>query len=565
MAYLDYNGLQRFKTNLDAQTNGLIASVYDSTKTYDVGDYVIYNNDLYRCITAITTAEAWTAAHWVTVALADDVENINGNLWQAQTRYIACESGSFQDANGAVKTANIKRLRNIRPVSITDYESITIPDGYGAWIFRLDKNGNHISAVGSWLTGTVDLTVSTRFSSAVKYINFAIRKTSDPNADISAYASTVSDGLILNPKQGFMFDESFTLSILGPDALFTLNGLINLYGAWGSNNSYKTTEYIRVTKGQSVKYNLRGTSTITILAFYTDRREDTFVSAESVVGNGVYKSGIFTAPSNGYIRACCENYNFNNAYLYTEAYPNVRNFGAKPIEKNLNVLLMGDSIFGSDGEIASFLDELCGSCTNGAFGGTQVKVRSAASDNFKYFDGVNIITALCNQAWTDQDAAASALESTYPWVPTRLATLKAVDMSNVDLLIMDWGTNDYTASETIDDITTAYGTVIDLLQETYPELRILITTPIWRYWGDPEDNENGDTKVYNVSTLKEIALAIEAFMKDKRISVLNAYQNLPLSYNTAETYFDSGDKTHLNTFGNKVYAQLLHGKIRSIY
>lgn len=96
-------------------------------------------------------------------------------------------------------------------------------------------------------------------------------------------------------------------------------------------------------------------------------------------------------------------------------------------------------------------------------------------------------------------------------------------------------------------------------------MRILITTPIWRYWGTETDNENSDNKIYNVSTLKEIVLAIEDFMKNKRISVLNAYQNLPLNYKTALTYFDANDKTHLNTFGNKVYAYLLHGKIRSIY
>ena len=238
---------------------------------------------------------------------------------------------------------------------------------------------------------------------------------------------------------------------------------------------------------------------------------------------------------------------------------------ANIVERDLRVLLMGDSIFGNDGEIALFLDEMVGSCVNGAFGGTRVTVRSDLSDNFRYFDGVNIITALCNQSWSDQDTAASVLQPSYPWITSRLTALKAVDMSKIDLLIMDWGTNDYTGGETISSINTAYGTVIDLLQATYPQLRILITTPIWRYWGSESDNENGDTKIYNVSTLKEIANAIDAFMKDKRISVLNAYQNLPLSYKTATTYFDSGDSTHLNTFGNKVYALLLHGKIRNLY
>ena len=260
--------------------------------------------------------------------------------------------------------------------------------------------------------------------------------------------------------------------------------------------------------------------------------------------------------------------NKETAYIpnkYTAVDYIARNaINARTPEAKLNVLLMGDSIFGNDGEIALFLDQMCNSCVNGAFGGTRVSVRPS-SNAFYAFDGVNIITALCTQTWTEQDASAERLASSYPWITARLAGLKAVDMSKIDLLVMDWGTNDYTAGATIEGITTAYNAVIDLLQATYPELRILITTPIWRYWGTEEDNENGDNKVYNVSTLKEIALAIEDFMKDKRISVLNAYQNLPLSYKTALTYFDANDKTHLNTFGNKVYAYLLHGKIRSIY
>lgn len=229
----------------------------------------------------------------------------------------------------------------------------------------------------------------------------------------------------------------------------------------------------------------------------------------------------------------------------------------------LNILLLGDSIFGNDGEIASFMAEQSASCVNGAFGGTRVTVRD--SGDFQYFDGVNLITALTTQDWTNQDAAAASLASTYSWITSRLAGLKAVDMSDIDVIIMDWGTNDYTASKTIEQINSAYNTVIDLLQTTYPTIRLLITTPIWRYWGDPEDNENGDNKVYNVSTLKEIASAIEQNAKDKRITVFNAYQNVPLSYATASSFYDVGDTTHLNSAGNKVYAGYLLGKLKTMY
>ena len=59
---------------------GVVASAYSAAKTYKVGDYVLYNSNLYRCSTAITTAEAWNAAHWTQIVLADDVADLKTDL-----------------------------------------------------------------------------------------------------------------------------------------------------------------------------------------------------------------------------------------------------------------------------------------------------------------------------------------------------------------------------------------------------------------------------------------------------------------------------------------------------
>ena len=44
------------------------APIYSASSTYNVGDRVRYSNNVWECVTAITTAEAWTEAHWQTVA-----------------------------------------------------------------------------------------------------------------------------------------------------------------------------------------------------------------------------------------------------------------------------------------------------------------------------------------------------------------------------------------------------------------------------------------------------------------------------------------------------------------
>lgn len=46
---------------------GITANPYDATATYAVGDYCTHTNKLYKCTTAIATAEEWTAAHWTEI------------------------------------------------------------------------------------------------------------------------------------------------------------------------------------------------------------------------------------------------------------------------------------------------------------------------------------------------------------------------------------------------------------------------------------------------------------------------------------------------------------------
>lgn len=63
---------------IPADANHNIASAYDSTATYAVGDLCIYNGNLYECTTAISTAEEWTAAHWTQKTVAQELAGAGG-------------------------------------------------------------------------------------------------------------------------------------------------------------------------------------------------------------------------------------------------------------------------------------------------------------------------------------------------------------------------------------------------------------------------------------------------------------------------------------------------------
>lgn len=396
-------------------------------------------------------------------------------------------------------------------------------------------------------------------SAAVYKINSKIKELED---DVSALESAVSSFSDVTDTVLELQQENFTLN-----GMPTEEGFLNGSGVFISNPNYKTIGYITVKAGNTIKYNISHQTSLPIIAFYTDKSEASAVTAEFEIGQYGYKSGTYTVPADGYIRFCYYKNNSNGYAIFNENIPDniAHHYFTNGVSK-LNILCLGDSIFGNDGEIVADLNEISGAnVINGAFGGTQMAARVSDSDNFKYFDAENLIPALCSQSWTDQDAAAAALSETYPWVATRLEALKAVDMSTINLITMNWGTNDYTNGKTIEQITAAYNDVIDLLQATFPGIRLLIITPVWRYFDHKTDNKNGDNYVFNVSTLKQISAAIYANAQDKRIETIQMYQNMPLSYNTADTYFDAGDGTHLNSIGNKVYAHILNGKIQSMY
>ena len=85
------NGLD-FTTDLDTTNKKITGAInehhavigysydaYDDTSTYAVGDLCIYNNTLYKCTTAITTAEAWNASHWTATSIADEISRIDND------------------------------------------------------------------------------------------------------------------------------------------------------------------------------------------------------------------------------------------------------------------------------------------------------------------------------------------------------------------------------------------------------------------------------------------------------------------------------------------------------
>lgn len=81
--YLDKQGLRQLINELE--TN-IVALEYDTTVSYTVGQYCVYENNFYRCTTA--TTGAWDSTAWVKIVISDEIpviHSITTAQWEALT------------------------------------------------------------------------------------------------------------------------------------------------------------------------------------------------------------------------------------------------------------------------------------------------------------------------------------------------------------------------------------------------------------------------------------------------------------------------------------------------
>ncbi len=133
-----------------AQNTANFASAFSEVTSYAVGDYVTYNNILYRC-TAAHTAGVWVAGHFTQVTVGGELKPISGTIpldtgWSGTCKY--SKSGntvtltfSQLKANSTSESALIARL----PTNLIPKEScfcvLWINDADNIQILNLTDSG----------------------------------------------------------------------------------------------------------------------------------------------------------------------------------------------------------------------------------------------------------------------------------------------------------------------------------------------------------------------------------------------------------------------------------------
>ena len=121
-ALSDASGASTTATTANSKASGAIASIsenFDNTATYAVGDLVMYNNLLYKCIAEIAVPGDWTGStNWSRVTVDDMVGNLGNLNTEHKTSLVAAVNDVYSGISDA--ETNINNSVSFNTATITD-------------------------------------------------------------------------------------------------------------------------------------------------------------------------------------------------------------------------------------------------------------------------------------------------------------------------------------------------------------------------------------------------------------------------------------------------------------
>lgn len=235
------------------------------------------------------------------------------------------------------------------------------------------------------------------------------------------------------------------------------------------------------------------------------------------------------------------------------------------------VVCLGDSNLGNvqdETGITALLGKKLGcSVLNGAFGGsTMANVEGTKTQYNSVLSMNNLAISICNKNFGMQKASIDAIARTdyVGYFPSTLENLSNVNFDKVEILIIEHGVNDYLNGTPIKNGSDPYDTdtfcgtlrtVISMLKENYPNLRIILSTPTYCA---PIDT-NGtyrycDEYDYGGGILEDYVSAEIEVAEEMGVEVIDAYHTLQIDRD--DLYFYLDDSLHLGAKGREFIANL---------
>lgn len=170
-------------------------------------------------------------------------------------------------------------------------------------------------------------------------------------------------------------------------------------------------------------------------------------------------------------------------------------------------------------------------------------------------------SAVSNSSWTSMPS----------YFPNTVSKLKTLDLSKIDMMVIHYGTNDYTGGLPLDNTenkldTNTFGGALryslEKIMRAFPNLKILLDTPTFRVWFEGNEViEDSDTKEYNSNVLPDFVEKEKNIAKEYKLNVLDLYYELGINKFNCTSVFNITDGTHQNANGRKILGQQIGKKL----
>lgn len=251
-------------------------------------------------------------------------------------------------------------------------------------------------------------------------------------------------------------------------------------------------------------------------------------------------------------------------------------FLSKKGRDEYHMVFLGDSVIGNEenGSVVQTVGNILGMSTfNGAFGGSSLSVykdREWGSVSSNQWCMARLAEAIAYDDWYAQLASMSYADSykdvnmqALSYFEERMNALSKIDFDEVDVLIIEHGTNDYNAGRGLDNIEEPYDTTtfggalrysLKLLQEAYPDMEIVLITPVYCEFGEHLEQTCHDTD-FGGGTLDEYVRLEQQIAAQYGVICINAYDNSGINRENAKEYLMDG--LHLSDKGVRLVGEYL--------
>lgn len=235
---------------------------------------------------------------------------------------------------------------------------------------------------------------------------------------------------------------------------------------------------------------------------------------------------------------------------------------------NKNIVCFGDSIIGNYRDtigknegVPSFISRFTGAiCLNLALGGTTATPVNK-SDDVICFE--NVVDAIVDNDWTAIEAYAPT-QTSVPYLSQMIVDAKAINWSDVNAIVISYGTNDWNGNADINAYKASLKTGIENLMAIAPNAIVCICTPCIRFFSDGTDSDT--KKNVNGKTIPDFANAVKEIARELHLLFVDNYSGLGVNDINSEQFFDSavtGEKIHPNASGRELIAKQICGVINS--